>query len=144
MTDYEKTGRLMPCKYILKVIKLTMKEAGWNKQIYLLDGFIKTIDMVKCWDSELGDIIELKRVIYYTCPLSVMEERLLNRAKIENRGDDNIDTIRKRFRLFNDQMGKVVDEYKKRGILTTIHSDDSIQEVYCESKDALKLAMGYY
>jgi len=73
-----------------------------------------------------------------------MEERLLSRAKKENRGDDNIDTIKKRFILFNNQMSKVVDEYKKRGILTAIHSDDSIQEVFCESKDALKLAMGYY
>jgi len=144
MTEYEKTGRLMPTKYILKVIKTAMQEMGWEKNIYLLDGFIKTLEMAKEWDDELGDSVEVKRVIYFTCPLNVMEERLLSRGKKENRGDDNPETIKKRFKLFNDQMEKVVDYYRNRSLLTTIHSDDSIQEVYVESKCALKLAMGWY
>ena len=144
MLEYEKNGRLMPTKYILNFVKIAMKESGWDKNIYLLDGFIKTLEMAKAWDDELGDIIELKRVIYYVCPNDVMEQRLINRGKTENRADDNLDMIRKRIKMYNERTIPVVDLYKKRGLLTTIHSDDSIEEVYAESRDALKLAMGWY
>ena len=144
MLEYEKNGRLMPTKYILNFVKIAMKESGWEKNIYLLDGFIKTLEMAKAWDDELGDIIELKRVIYYVCPNDVMEQRLINRGKTENRADDNLDMIRKRIKMYNERTVPVVDLYKKRGLLTTIHSDDSIEEVYAESRDALKLAMDWY
>ncbi len=144
MKEYEKTGRLMPTGFVLQVMLSKMKEVGWEKNTYLLDGFIKTMDMVRAWDKEMGDKIELKRVINYECPTNVMEERLLNRAKTESRGDDNIDLIKKRFKLYTDQTLQVVEEYKKRGILSTIHSDDAVEEVFVESKIALKLVMGWY
>lgn len=37
-------------------------------------------------------------VLFYDCPEEVMEARLLERGKTSGRSDDNIETIKKRFK----------------------------------------------
>ena len=68
MTEYEKSGRLMPCNKILEIIKYTMKRFGWNNSIFILDGFLKTYEMYKFWEQDLGDEVIVKRAIYLECP----------------------------------------------------------------------------
>ena len=68
MSEYEKTGRLMPCSKILEIIKYTMQRFGWNKSIFILDGFLKTYEMYKFWEQDLGDVVIVKRAIYLEVP----------------------------------------------------------------------------
>eukprot|EP00959_Pyramimonas_sp_CCMP1952_P072071 1505238-Pyramimonas_sp.AAC.1 len=52
-------------------------------------------------------------VLFFDCPEDVMEKRLLGRN--EGRTDDNIETIRKRFHVFQEQSMPVVQYYESLG-----------------------------
>lgn len=51
----------------------------------------------------MGDDVEVKTLLYFECTLETLESRLLERGKNSGRADDNLETIRKRFKTYNDQ-----------------------------------------
>lgn len=51
-------------------------------------------------------------VLFFDCPEAVMEKRLLGRN--EGRTDDNIETIRKRFKVFIESSMPVVSHYESQ------------------------------
>jgi adenylate kinase len=77
-------------------------------------------------------------VLAYKCPLPVLEQRLLERGKTSGRADDNLETIRKRFDVFEKQSQPVIDYFKERGKCTEIASDVSLEEVYEQSRSLFK------
>ena len=48
----------------------------------------------------MGDELNVTGVLAYECPEQVLEERLLKRGESSGRSDDNIESIRKRFKTF--------------------------------------------
>ena len=48
----------------------------------------------------MGDTVEIKTLIYLDCSLETLQARLLERGKSSERSDDNIETIRKRFKTY--------------------------------------------
>lgn len=59
-----------------------------------------------------------------------MEKRLLGRQ--EGRTDDNLETIRKRFKVFEEQSLPVVQHYEKTGRVARINADRDPEDVYRE------------
>ena len=49
---------------------------------------------------------------------NILMERLLNRAKIEGRADDNEETIKKRFNVYYTQTHRLIEWFKKDGVLS--------------------------
>lgn len=45
MKEYESNGNLMPCEYIHRYLVRKMRELGWGKNIYLIDGYLKSKNM---------------------------------------------------------------------------------------------------
>jgi adenylate kinase len=68
----------------------------------------------------LGGVIEL----------SVSDERLLERLIGRGRSDDNLQTIRERFRTYHEQTEPVLDYYRRRGILETVDGSGTPDEVF--------------
>ena len=50
-------------------------------------------------------------MLFFECSEEVMEDRLLKRGETSGRSDDNIETIRKRFKTFIDKTLPVVQHY---------------------------------
>lgn len=59
-------------------------------------------------------------VLYFYCPLSVLEARLLERGKTSGRADDTLDTIKQRFVTYEKESLPVVDYYRKSGRLVEV------------------------
>lgn len=55
-----------------------------------------------------------------------MLERLLERGKTSGREDDNVESIKKRFRTFVETSMPVVDKYRAEGKLVSVSSPISI------------------
>ncbi|MCA9922793.1 MAG: nucleoside monophosphate kinase, partial [Anaerolineales bacterium] len=55
--------------------------------------------------------------------------RLLKRAEIEGRADDNEETIRNRMRVYHEQTAPLLDFYKQRKLLVEINGEQSIDQV---------------
>ena len=75
--------------------------------------------------------------LFLDCPESVMQERLLDRGKTSGRSDDNIESIKKRFRVFIDTSMPVVDAFEKQGKVEKISATSSPEQVYQAIKECM-------
>lgn len=62
-----------------------------------------------------------------------MQERLLERGKTSGRSDDNIESIKKRFKTFVDQSMPVVEHFQTLGKVERIKAVTSPEDVYQET-----------
>ena len=70
------------------------RAARWG----LVDGFPRNTNNLSGWQQVTGASLEVGGVLFYDCSEELMEERLLERGKTSGRTDDNIESIRKRFK----------------------------------------------
>jgi adenylate kinase len=107
--------------------------AGW-----LLDGYPRTIGQVEALDSILtADGLALDAVVSLTADADLLIERLLKRAELEGRADDNAETIRHRMDVYNTATDPLLDTYRERGILVEVDGIGSIEEVAARVTAAL-------
>ncbi len=75
-----------------------------------------------------------KFTLFFDCPENVMQERLLNRGKTSGRTDDNAESIKKRFKTFEETSMPVVDYFEKQGKVVRISAAKPRDEVYQDVK----------
>ncbi|KAG0462222.1 hypothetical protein HPP92_020698 [Vanilla planifolia] len=78
------------------------------------------------FSSQVG--IEPDLVIFFDCP----EEEMLRRVLSRNQGrvDDNIDTIKKRLKIFNKLNLPVIDYYSSKGKVHKVIAVGTIEEIF--------------
>ena len=57
-------------------------------------------------------------------------KRLLGRARVEGRSDDNEEVIKRRLEVYEAQTEPVVSYYRRHGVLSEIHGEGTPDEVY--------------
>lgn len=128
------SGQIVPSSITVTLIKNAMeqirKENGNTK--FLIDGFPRSAENCTIWEEKMADSSTVKFVLFLHCPEEVMTGRLLERAKTSGRNDDNLETIRKRFKTFRDESMPIVDMYEKDGLVRKVIADRSVDEVYEE------------
>lgn len=70
-----------------------------------------------------------------------MEKRLLNRGLTSGRSDDNIESIKKRFKTFVETSMPVVEMFEKQDKVVRVPCDQSVDEVYSVIQKALKVSL---
>ena len=68
--------------------------------------------------------------LFFDCPEDVMQARLLNRGKTSGRSDDNEESIKKRFRVFEETSMPVVEYFEKEGKVERVKAVEEPDEVY--------------
>jgi adenylate kinase len=115
-------GDLVPDDLIVDVVRARLPEAEEGAGA-LLDGFPRTQKQAAALDSMLRD--EGHRVDFIVAlevPEQVLVDRLLHRAQLEGRTDDNRETIAERMREYHRLTEAVLDHYRKQGV--PIHAVD--------------------
>lgn len=129
--SYIKDGKIVPieitCKLLENAINLNM-ESGKYK--FLIDGFPRNEENLSGWNKQMEGKVDLVCVIYMNCPLAVCESRILERAKSSGRVDDNIESLRKRFKTYQEST---------QGVIKIFSQIDKIREVD-SSKDKVQVA----
>jgi adenylate kinase len=64
-------------------------------------------------------------------------KRLLRRAEIEGRSDDNETTIRNRMQVYRQQTQPLIDHYRDLGVLAFVAGNGSIDEVAARIEGAI-------
>ena len=72
--------------------------------------------------------IEVLYILFLTCPENVCIERIQNRGG--DRVDDNIDTIKKRFKSLKEETEPTVIKLKNYGPIYEIKADQTIDKVF--------------
>jgi adenylate kinase len=91
---------------------------------YILDGFPRTGPQVEALDDLIGKD-GLDRVVLFDVDEDVLAERLLARG----RADDTEDTIRNRFKIYQEQTSPLIEIYDGRGLVARIDGLGEMDEV---------------
>ena len=127
-------GQLIPDDLMLQILAKTYDALPQGKGV-IFDGFPRTIPQAEALKKmlqerghELGIVIELD------VEQDVLMERLLRRAEIEGRADDNAETIAKRFAVYHNQTEPILEWFEKEGIRNTVRwADTPDKEAMIES-----------
>ncbi len=95
---------------------------------FLLDGFPRTPHQADALDRMLG-ADGLDAVLSLVVDVEPLVARMLHRAKIENRPDDNEGTIRHRMDVYTEATKPLLAHYRAAGVLVEIDGNGSIDEV---------------
>lgn len=131
-----KEGTIVPQEVTIELLKNAIKEKYQNGQTkFLVDGFPRKMDQALTFEETIA---KSALTIFFECPEQVMLQRLLERGKTSGRADDNIESIKKRFRTFVETSMPVVDYFDKQGKVVKVRCDHPIPVVAKQVLDALK------
>jgi len=97
---------------------------------FLLDGYPRTLAQIHNLDeilAELGQSIDA--VVELTADPEAVVRRLLARAEVEGRSDDNEEIIRNRLDVYHQETAPLTQVYDERGLLRQVDALGSIEEV---------------
>jgi adenylate kinase len=103
------------------------------KRGYILDGFPRTGPQVAALDQLIGQD-GLDRVVLFEVDEDALAARMLSRA----RADDTEETIRNRFKIYEEQTAPLIEIYGDRGIVVAVDGTGSVDEVTTRVLEAVK------
>ena len=95
---------------------------------FLLDGFPRTMHQVEALDEILG-ANGLNAVLSLEADMEPLVARMLKRAEIENRPDDNETTIRHRMEVYAEATEPLLAHYRAAGLIVEVDGDGTVDEV---------------
>jgi adenylate kinase len=97
---------------------------------FLLDGYPRTLQQVRTLDEHLAETGRpLDAVISLLADTDEVVARLLRRAAIDGRSDDNEGTIRVRLQVYAEQTEPLLEVYRSRGLLVEVDGLGEVDEV---------------
>ncbi len=97
---------------------------------FLLDGYPRTTAQVDTLDAALASAgTPLDAVISLQADTDEVVSRLLKRAQVSGRTDDNEETIRVRQQVYAEQTAPLLDTYRERGLLLEVDGLGEIDAV---------------
>ncbi|KAL6557332.1 UMP-CMP kinase 3 [Orobanche minor] len=158
-----KEGRIVPSEVTIKLLQRAMEHSGNDK--FLIDGFPRNEENRAAFECQMTDGSKCKQnqpqwvllvileascffvittsfretgiepefVLFFDCSEEEMEKRLLNRN--QGRDDDNIETIKKRFKVYMESSFPVIEYYDSKGKVRKIDAAKPIEEVFESVKE---------
>ncbi|PWA83658.1 P-loop containing nucleoside triphosphate hydrolases superfamily protein [Artemisia annua] len=117
-------GKIVPSEVTIKLLERAILENENDK--FLIDGFPRNEENRAAFEAVTN--VEPEFVLFFDCPEEEMEKRLLGRN--QGREDDNIDTIRKRFKVFLESSLPVIEYYDSKGKVRKIDAAKPAEEVF--------------
>jgi len=127
--QYLTMGNLVPDELVIKIIEERIIHEDCSRG-FILDGFPRTVEQAIALEKILeknGKKLEV--VVYIDVPEKELITRLLKRAEIENRVDDNLITIKNRLEIFNKKLEALINYYKENGLLKFVDGTGGSEEV---------------
>lgn len=105
---------------------------------FLLDGYPRTAGQVDALNQMLaGKGQKLDAVIALQADTDELVGRLLKRAEIEGRADDNEETIRKRMEVYKEETADLLRIYREHNLLVEVDGLGDVEEVSGRIRAAL-------
>uniref|UniRef100_A0A0E0DYF4 UMP-CMP kinase n=1 Tax=Oryza meridionalis TaxID=40149 RepID=A0A0E0DYF4_9ORYZ len=144
-----KEGKIVPSEITIKLLQEAIIKGGNDK--YIIDGFPRNEENRAVFESvqlqtlvtyfQLLQInISPEFVLFFDCSEEEMERRLLGRN--QGRSDDNIETIRKRFKVFVESSLPVIEYYESKGMVKKIDATKPAPEVFEDDGKRMKFTNG--
>jgi adenylate kinase len=156
--EYMDAGALVPNDLIIGLMKEKIKDV---KGGVLLDGFPRTVEQA----DALGEVMKVDLALNFDVPDEELIARLTQRrscpdcnavyhlvtkkpkqegvcdkcgGKLYQRDDDKESTVKNRLEVYHKNTQPLIDYYEKKGVLATIPSTGSIDEIFELVKKAIQ------
>ena len=166
---YMDSGRLVPDDHVIRMVdkRLAQQDCAGG---FILDGFPRTVEQAdKLAEILQKSGKSLSAVINIVVAEDILAKRLLGRRKcpkcganynvffspskengkcdscgtgLEQRKDDNEETIRQRFEVYQNQTQPLVDYYRSRGLYVEIDGEKPVDEIYARVRQEVERLCG--
>jgi len=122
-------GKLVPDEVVIGVAEQRLGQPD-AKRGFILDGFPRTAAQADALDKLLPKLgVALECCISLRVDSEELVKRLLKRAQIEGRTDDNEQTIRTRMQVYQESTAPLIAYYDRRGVLAEVDGEGGVGEV---------------
>lgn len=135
---YMERGDLVPDEVVIGVARERLSKPDCEKG-FILDGFPRTRAQAEALDemlSEMGASLEV------CVSLQVSEDelvaRLLKRAELEDRSDDDEETVRNRMQVYRNQTEPLAGYYREKSVLREVDGNGTVDEIQDRVQEALE------
>ncbi|KAI3872239.1 hypothetical protein MKW98_011731 [Papaver atlanticum] len=119
-----KQGKIVPSEVTVDLIRRAIESSKNHK--FLIDGFPRSEENRIAFEKIMG--AEPNFVLYFDCPEEEMVKRVLCRN--EGRVDDNIDTLKKRLKIYESLNLPVINYYLAKGKVHKINAVGPEEEIF--------------
>ena len=130
-------GELVPDEVVIGVTEERLEQRD-AQQGFILDGFPRTVAQAEALDALLRKLnARLERCITISVGEDELVQRLLKRAHLERRSDDNEQAIRVRMAEYREKTAPLLDYYRAREVLAEVDGRGSVEEVAQRIEEAI-------
>jgi adenylate kinase len=130
-------GDLVPDEIVIGVAEERLGQDDARRG-FVLDGFPRTDAQAEALDALLTRLgTPLERCIALWVDEEEIVRRLLRRATIEGRSDDNEQAIRHRIQVYHQQTAPLIAHYEAQGVLRRVDGDGGMDEIANRIEEAL-------
>ncbi len=137
---YMDKGELVPDSVTVAMVKDRLSQPDCEKGA-ILDGFPRNLSQVNSLEELLEEFdgeVNVAPAVYVD--QEVLVQRLLKRAQLEGRADDNEETIRTRMKIYESETKPLIDYYSEQGLLAQINGEQSIEQVQADLLAAIRVS----
>jgi adenylate kinase len=131
------SGRLVPDEVVIGVTEQRLRQPD-AADGFILDGFPRTAQQARALDALLAKLgVKLERCISMRVDEEELVKRLLRRAEIEGRSDDNEQAIRTRMEEYRRKTEPLVEHYRAARVLAEVDGMGEMDQVAKRIQEAL-------
>lgn len=130
---YLREGKIVPHEITISLLHKAMQSHPERRR-FLIDGFPRDVEQGIAFEMA---ICPSRLVLFLECAEEEMLKRLSGRSLFSGRSDDNVESIKKRFRVFQEVTMPVREFYQDVGKLRAVSCTGSVEEVYAKTKAAI-------
>ncbi|XP_029672212.1 adenylate kinase isoenzyme 1 [Formica exsecta] len=135
LQDLMSKGLFVPTDIVLALIKEKMdkaREEETTKTGFLIDGYPREKDQGIFFEK---NVCPVDLILFFDVANETLKKRLLGRAAVSQRADDNEETIKKRIEIFNEKNNEIVEHYKDK--VVRINAEGTVDEIFTNVTKAL-------
>jgi adenylate kinase len=132
-------GDLVPDDITIPLIRDRLSR-GDTVPGFILDGYPRNLAQAEALDTMLDDVGRSLGIVFafYVPDRQQLIDRMLKRAREENRVDDTPEVIERRLETYERETEPLIEYYRStRGNVVGLHADRSVDEVFREIEGAL-------
>lgn len=123
-------SQIVPAEITVRLLRAAIEKNSTLK--FLVDGFPRDMDNLTCWEAQMAGIAEVQFLLFLDCPQEIMLNRLLERGKTSGRNDDNEESIKKRFKTYEESTRPIIDHFASIGKIRAVNSNRPFDSVFLD------------
>ncbi len=132
-------GNLAADDVIMKLVKDRLSKPGFENSC-LFDGVPRTVAQAEALDELLWRRnAKIDVAVEISADTDELVGRLLERAKIEKRRDDNLEAIHRRMDIFTRRTEPILEYYQERGVLRSVDGLGTRDEVFGRIRNCIEV-----